>query len=786
MKMIRGNSNKGTNSKPILSEVEKVFLKQSQFQWGQSKIPYIIVENFPKLGLLTALRFLEWVSENPNGVISLPTGKTPEFFIKWTQYILANWDNENGKNLRKQYGLTAQRKPALDGLQFVQIDEFYPINSSQHNSFYDYVMNYYIKNLGLDKSKALLINCDEIRLSGGKHFSEVFPDYHVDLSLRYRECRSSVEQMQRDSIFLIDQWCSDYEQKIRDKGGIGFFLGGLGPDGHIAFNTRGSDLYSTTRLTQTNFETQAVAATDLGGIEVSSNRLTITIGLETITYNPEAVAIIFVTGESKAQIVKDSIESDMVNVYPATVLQRLKHSKFYLTAGAASRLTQCMDSYYTTGEWTQEKSDHAIVDVCKELDKYGNRLLVDDFKNHRFCKYIPNKEEVVESVSKSIIEKLQRGMRKEENQVFLHTGPHHDDIMLAILPYIAKHIRELSNDFHFAVLTSGFNAVTNDFVIELLQDTKKLLDAGLIQMVEYPDFFESGYKYKHDKDVYHYLNKVAAGEEHERRRGVCHRVVRALTEIYKVRDKDQLRDSINEVLSILRRSYDGEKNPPKIQMLKGMIREFEEELVWAHYGIQVKNVSHLRLGFYKGDIFTDQPEQERDVTPILELFRKIKPTVISLAFDPEGSGPDTHYKVLQATAEALRRWKDEADISGLRIWGYRNVWYRFHAADANVIFPVSLNAMSAMRDAFSHCYISQVDASFPSHELNGKFSDLATQIWVEQLKDIQLLLGKDYFYQNELPAFRRAHGLLYLKEMSVDELLIHARELKKTMEGMVS
>ena len=162
----------------------------------------------------------------------------------------------------------------------------------------------------------------------------------------------------------------------------------------------------------------------------------------------------------------------------------------------------------------------------------------------------------MESVSKSIIEKLQRGMRKEENQVFLHTGPHHDDIMLAILPYIAKHIRELSNDFHFAVLTSGFNAVTNDFVIELLQDTKKLLDAGLIQMVEYPDFFESGYKYKHDKDVYHYLNKVAAGEEHERRRGVCHRVVRALTEIYKVRDKDQLRDSINEVLSILRRSYD--------------------------------------------------------------------------------------------------------------------------------------------------------------------------------------------------------------------------------------
>ena len=81
-----------------------------------------------------------------------------------------------------------------------------------------------------------------------------------------------------------------------------------------------------------------------------------------------------------------------------------------------------------------------------------------------------------------------------------------------------------------------------------------------------------------------------------------------------------------------------------------MIREFEEELVWARYGTQVKDVKHKRLGFYKGDIFTEQPEKNRDVMPILELFKRVNPTVISLAFDPEGSGPDTHYKVLQATA----------------------------------------------------------------------------------------------------------------------------------------
>ena len=48
--------------------------------------------------------FLEWVSENPKGVISLPTGKTPEYFIKFTRYLLENWNTGKGKELRKEKG----------------------------------------------------------------------------------------------------------------------------------------------------------------------------------------------------------------------------------------------------------------------------------------------------------------------------------------------------------------------------------------------------------------------------------------------------------------------------------------------------------------------------------------------------------------------------------------------------------------------------------------------------------------------------------------------------------
>jgi glucosamine-6-phosphate deaminase len=773
-------------SKYPLSEVEKCFLKESGVEKISTLIPYLQVDNFPKLGLLTACRFLEWTAANPQGVISLPTGKSPEFFIKWTQFLLDNWDNNKGKDVREKYGLGTTTKPVLNDLTFVQIDEFYPIASAQKNSFFDYVNKFYIDGFGLSREKAILINSDEIPLANGLHFSKVFPDLKVDLTLRFRDPQDDLEKLQQQSIYLIDQWCGDYEQRIRDAGGIGFFLGGIGPDGHIAFNTRGSHIFSVTRLTETNFETQAVAAGDLGGIEVSSNRLVITIGLDTIVYNPEAVGIVIAAGEAKAGIVKDSLETKLSNVYPATVLQKLKNGRFYLTKGAGVRLTDSMDSYYEKGEWIWEKTERSVIDLCKKLGKYGHRLKLADLKADRYTKLIPNlSEDTVSQVIKSIEAKLAKGLEQETDQVLLHTGPHHDDISLGILPHVTDQLHEHSNEVHFSVLTSGFTAVTNTFVIDTLQFTKKLLDEGKAQIVNYEDFFQVGYSLKTDKDVYHFLANVASENVFERQRGLCHRVIRALVIIYEIKNETQLREVINEVISILRNSYDGEKNPSKIQKLKGMIREFEEELVWAHFGVQVKNVHHLRLGFYTGDIFTEQPDKTRDVEPIVEMFKKVNPTKISLTLDPEGSGPDTHYKVLQATAAAVKKWSEERDLSELRIIGYRNVWFKFEPHEVNVIVPVSLGDMSVMEDSFANCYLSQVNASFPSYAHNGKFSTVAKRIWVSQLDAVQLLLGKNYFYLHERARVRSSHGLIFFREMNVEEFLATARELEKSIEGML-
>ena len=770
----------------IVSKVEESFIKNSHRDSYSTKLPYIVVQNFPDLGLLTSLRFLEWVSENPEGVISLPTGKTPEYFIKWTNKLLDGWDLKEYRNLMEKNGLTISRKPSLRGLRFVQIEDFYPIDPKQHNSFYDYVNTFYIKGFNLEPGKALLINADEINLPLCKHFTEVFPDNRIDLTLRNREASSHLESLQQDSIFRIDNWCTNYENRIREMGGIGFFLGGMGPDGSIASNTRGSDHNSATRLTATNFETQASSAGDLGGIEVSRNRLVITIGLGTITYNPDGVTIIFAAGEAKAPVVKNALENPPDNIYPATALQRQKNARFYLTEGAAVRLHDSVEKYYREGEWKFEKTEKAVFDLCQKIDKYAHKLEIEDLKNDRYCCLIPNLsmdrvQEVIEATKQKII----RGNRKEQNQVFLHTGPHHDDIMLGIFPCIIPQLREASNRFHFTVLTSGFTAVTNDMLQDFLQETLKHIEQDKVKMIEYPDFFEKGYKYKFDKDVSHYLDKIAAKDEPGKLRGVCHRIIRVMVDVYNLKSAKELTDQIEKNIELLRSSYSGQKNPPDIQKLKGMIREFEEELVWAHYGVKVQDIQHLRLGFYTGDIFTPQPNTKRDVEPILIMLRKVRPTVVSMAYDPEGSGPDTHYKVLKALAQALRIWKQEEDLSNLRIVGYRNVWFRFHPSEANVFTPVSLNSMAVLEKSFKDCYISQVNASFPSYELDGPFCDLSQQIWVEQFKRVQLVLGKDFFYENESPKIRATHGMIFHKEMMLDEFLMHASELEKSMEGEI-
>lgn len=767
----------------IFSKVEQSFLMESNISEMTTMIPYIITDSVPRLGVMTALRFLEWVSENPEGVISLSSDKSLKNFIHYTHHFLDKWDDKETQAILEKYGLGGVNKPNLSGLQFVQMDEFYPISPKQHNSFFNYVNKNYIEGFGLDPKRALLINSDEIPLYQNKSYSEIFPNYTIDLSLRYRQAHNEMEHKQQQSIFLIDDWCSRYDDKIKAKGDIGFLVTTLGSDGRIAFNIKGTTMHSNVALRQTNFATQADAASSLGGIEVAKNRLVITIGLETITRNPNTVAIVCGAGESQSHIIKKSLESEMTTQYPATVLQRLDNSRFYLTKGAASQLEDSINHYFFKDEWNFQKTEKAIIGLCKKINKYAHKLTLEDLQNDKRCSMIPNLSlDTVQEVIKATEEKLKRGTVTPTNKVIYNSGPHHDDIMLGIMPLTNRQLRPTSNDVHFAVMTSGHNSVTNGFLLNAFKMVLQYLEKDEIQMIHYPDFFEEGYKHKFDKDIYHYLDSVARDDQYQMDRGFCHRLLRCSVVIWQFKNIEELKTKYNEVIEVLENSYAGEPNTPDLQQLKGMIREFEEELVWAYNGVQVNHVHHLHLGFYQDKGITKGVNMERDVMPILNQFREIQPDIISVTLDPEGSGPDTHYKVLQTTAAAVAEWSKEKDLSNLRIYGYRNVWFKFHPVDANMYIPVSLNALAVLDKSFAASYLSQVKAEFPNPSYDGPFSDIAKKTWIKQLQDVQLILGKDYFYENPLPLIRSTHGLIFIKDMSVEEFVAVSEEMRRRSE----
>ncbi len=789
--MSEKNQQKGLQTVEITSCVERSALEKSIFEpiyRPEEKILSIMVENFPSLGKLAALRFLEWVQGNPGGVVSLPTGKTPEFFIKWVEYFLSKWDQKQVREQLEKEGIAPATKPDIRSLRFVQIDEFYPMDSKQENSFYNYVMRFYINGFGLDISKALLINCNEIGLGPGRTLKSVWPDDEVDLTLRYRQPKSHVEEIQKTALKNIDQWCMEYEQRIREMGGIGFFLGGIGPDGHVGFNIEGSDHNCTTRLCPTNYETQAAAAVDMGGVEKARKSLVITIGLKTITYNPDCTAIIMAAGEAKAPVVARAITSGKSITAPASALASLPNARFYLTRGAAARLeTRRLAGIDAEKQITDGHVEKALVHLSSIKNKKLTDLTSEDAQGDPLAKMVLSKRseslgDLAAMAAGSLERKILGGMNVMENTRFLHTEPHHDDVMLGYFPYIVRHFRRATNTHHFMTLTSGFTSVSNAFMLGQVRNLQNFVPtAGFKELLDQGYFNPENMMCK-NRDVWQYLDGVASRSERLRAEGCARRLLRNLFELYDESFAVNIDKRLNELDEYFSTQYPGKRDPGHIQRLKGMCREWEAECLWGYYGWKCDNVHHLRLGFYTGDIFTKDPTLENDVPPIVEMLNKTNPDVVTVAFDPESSGPDTHYKVLQALSEAIKIYEKQTGRGDIKVWGYRNVWYRFDTAEVNIFVPVSLCMFSVMQEAFMNSFLSQKDASFPSYEHDGPFSELAQQIQVEQYQTIKTCLGREWFYNNDSPLIRATRGFVFLKVMDTAEFHESCRELKKSIE----
>jgi len=186
--------------------------------------------------------------------------------------------------LHKKEGLSFKNVIAFN------IDEYYPIAKTELQSRYKYLHEYLL---------------DEV---------DILPE---NIHLIQGDLKKSD----------ISSFCRDYEQKIKDVGGIDLQLLGLDSRGQIGANEPGSMSNSQTRLITLDYTTRMGAASNFFGEENVPNHC-ITMGIETIMSAKRIILMAW--GEGKSKIVCKMVEGTVSEMMPASILQRHPNVSFIL------------------------------------------------------------------------------------------------------------------------------------------------------------------------------------------------------------------------------------------------------------------------------------------------------------------------------------------------------------------------------------------------------------------------------------------------------------------------
>jgi len=121
----------------------------------------------------------------------------------------------------------------------------------------------------------------------------------------------------------LERECADYEAKIEKAGGIHLFLGGIGPDGHIAFNEPGSSLSSRTRIKTLTHDTIVANSRFFGNDVTKVPKQALTVGVATVTDAKEV--LIIVSGYGKARAIAQAVEGGVNHMWTVSALQLHPH-----------------------------------------------------------------------------------------------------------------------------------------------------------------------------------------------------------------------------------------------------------------------------------------------------------------------------------------------------------------------------------------------------------------------------------------------------------------------------
>jgi glucosamine-6-phosphate deaminase len=484
----------------------------------------------------------------------------------------------------------------------------------------------------------------------------------------------------------LQQYCIDYEMKIKKLGGLDFQLLGIGRTGHIGFNEPGSHLNSETRLITLDHITRVDAASSFFGIE-NVPRKAITMGIGTVKNAKRIVLLAW--GVNKNHIIKKTIEGTVSSYVPASYLQDHNNTTFILDQEAAANLTRIKTPWLVTScDWDIKLKLKAVVWLSNLLKKPILKLTDKDYNNNGMSELLMQ-EGTAYDLNIKMFNKLQntitgwpggkpnaddtkRPERAEPSKKrVLILSPHPDDDVISMGGTFDRLIKQ-GHEVHVAYQTSGNIAVSDEEALKFAEVSMEI--------------------------------------------NVDSKKVKDIIKFIKNKKRNESIDSL------------------EVRHLKGTIRKRESLAATRYLGLLDENVHFLNLPFYETGTIKKGNLKDEDITIMTSLIERIKPHQIYAAgdlADPHG----THKVCLDALFKALKVLKKEKYMNECWVWLYRGAWHEWELYEIEMAVPLSPDQILRKRHSiFFHQ--SQKDGVM----FQG---DDAREFWV-RVEDRNRLTAKKY------------------------------------------
>ena len=225
----------------------------------------IIEENYCEVSLWVARyvanKIKNFTQDRPF-VLGLPTGSSP----------LGTY--------RELIRLNQEGYVSFKNVVTFNMDEYVNLPQSHPESYYSFMHNNFFNHVDIDKNNINILN-------------------------------GNAEDLTAE--------CARYEAKIASYGGIDLFLGGMGADGHIAFNEPFSSLSSRTRIKSLTYDTKVMNSRFFDNDISKVPSTALTVGVKTVTDSKEVVLI--VSGHNKANALVQTIEGPVSHTFTCSALQ---------------------------------------------------------------------------------------------------------------------------------------------------------------------------------------------------------------------------------------------------------------------------------------------------------------------------------------------------------------------------------------------------------------------------------------------------------------------------------